>query len=200
MRFRGWDLISENKLPVPLLCLSLLSYCAQDTRYDETSIATHDRQLLPAVSATTLSHLTCRARDYDVIGKAVLPQSFQVQKFLYRVPYIVDGTSKKIKIWANLRRFLVLFTQRIVTKLSKIWVWDPRSGSGIRRSLFWIPNPRAKKALDPGYGSAASVPDPDLHGFALILVGWIRLRLRIRIDQKCRILNIGRNTVFGREI
>jgi hypothetical protein len=52
-------------------------YCAQDTRYDETSIATHDRQLLPAVSATTLSHLTCRARDYDVIGRgcasAIIP-------------------------------------------------------------------------------------------------------------------------------
>jgi len=41
---------------------------AKDTRYDETSIATHDRQLLPAVSATKLTHLTCRARDYDVIG------------------------------------------------------------------------------------------------------------------------------------
>jgi hypothetical protein len=41
------------------------------------------------------------------------------------------------KIWANLQRIIELFTQKIVTKLSKLWVWDPRSG--IR-----------KKAPDPG--------------------------------------------------
>ena len=32
------------------------------------SIATHDKQTLPAVSATSLSNLTQRAEDYDVIG------------------------------------------------------------------------------------------------------------------------------------
>jgi hypothetical protein len=34
----------------------------------------------------------------------------------------------KKKIWANFQRIIELFTQKIVTKLSKIWVWDPRSG------------------------------------------------------------------------
>jgi hypothetical protein len=34
------------------------------------------------------------------------------------------------KIWANFQRILELFTQKIVSKLSKIWVWDP--GSEIR--------------------------------------------------------------------
>jgi hypothetical protein len=29
------------------------------------------------------------------------------------------------KIWANFQRIIELFTQKIVTKLSKIWVWDP---------------------------------------------------------------------------
>jgi hypothetical protein len=43
----------------------------------------------------------------------------------------------KKKIWANFQRIIELFTQKIVTKLSEIWVWDPGSeiwdpGSGIR--------------------------------------------------------------------
>jgi hypothetical protein len=37
------------------------------------------------------------------------------------------------------------FTQNIVTKLSKIWVWDPAS-----ENLFRIPYPGVKKAPDPG--------------------------------------------------
>jgi hypothetical protein len=40
---------------------------------------------------------------------------------------------KKI-IWANFQRIIELFTQSIVTKLSKIWVWDPRSG--IRKKTY----------------------------------------------------------------
>jgi hypothetical protein len=36
----------------------------------------------------------------------------------------------KKKICANFQRIIELFTQKIVTKLSKIWAWDP--GSGIR--------------------------------------------------------------------
>jgi hypothetical protein len=52
----------------------------------------------------------------------------------------------KKKILANFQRIIELFTPKIVTKLSKIWVWDPRSG--IRKKP--IPDPGAKKALDPG--------------------------------------------------
>jgi hypothetical protein len=37
-----------------------------------------------------------------------------------------------------------LFTYKIVTNLSKIWVWDPRSGKKT------IPDPGVKKAPDPG--------------------------------------------------
>ncbi len=37
-------------------------------------------------------------------------------------------------------------TQKIVTKLSKIWVWDPGSGE----NLFRIPDAGVKKAPDPG--------------------------------------------------
>jgi hypothetical protein len=54
------------------------------------------------------------------------------------------------KKMANFLRIMELLTQKIVTKLSKIWVWDPRSG--IRKKP--IPNPGVKKAPDPGSGSA----------------------------------------------
>jgi hypothetical protein len=38
---------------------------------------------------------------------------------------------------ASFQRILEHFTQKFVTKLSKIWVWDP----GSEKSLFWIPDP-----------------------------------------------------------
>jgi len=41
---------------------------AKDVRYDEFGIATHDKQTLPAISATKLSELTKQAENYDVIG------------------------------------------------------------------------------------------------------------------------------------
>jgi hypothetical protein len=42
---------------------------------------------------------------------------------------------------ANFQRIMELFTQKIVTKLSKIWVWDPGSEirdlrSGIRKKTY----------------------------------------------------------------
>jgi hypothetical protein len=43
----------------------------------------------------------------------------------------------KEKIWANFQRIIELFTPKIVTKLSKIWIWDP--GSEIRKKP--IPDP-----------------------------------------------------------
>ena len=51
----------------------------------------------------------------------------------------------KKKIWTNFQRIIELFTQKIVTKLSKIWVWDP----GSRKNLFRIPNPGSKKHRIP---------------------------------------------------
>jgi hypothetical protein len=47
------------------------------------------------------------------------------------------------KIWTNFQRIMDIFTQKIVNKLSKIWVWDP--GSGIQD-----PGSRKKPIPDPG--------------------------------------------------
>jgi hypothetical protein len=45
----------------------------------------------------------------------------------------------KKKIWAHFQRFIELLTQKIVTKLSKIWVLHP--GSEIRNPKKPIPDP-----------------------------------------------------------
>jgi hypothetical protein len=64
----------------------------------------------------------------------------------------------KKKIWANFQRIIEVFTQKILTMLSNIWVWDP--GSEIRdpeKNLSRIPDPGVKKATDLGSGSATLV-------------------------------------------
>ncbi len=55
----------------------------------------------------------------------------------------------KKKIWANFQRIIEIFTQKIVTMLSKIMVWDPGSG----KNLFRIPDQGVKKAPDPGFAT-----------------------------------------------
>jgi hypothetical protein len=57
----------------------------------------------------------------------------------------------KKKIWANFQGIIELFTQKIITMLSKIWVWDP--GSGKKPSL----DPEVKKAPDPGSATLLSL-------------------------------------------
>ncbi len=50
---------------------------------------------------------------------------FVATNFFHKiVNYFIFEMLKK-KIWANFQRIIELFTQTIVTKLSKIWVWDP---------------------------------------------------------------------------
>jgi hypothetical protein len=67
----------------------------------------------------------------------------------------------KKKMWADVQRIIELFTQKIVTKLSKLWVWDPGSeirdpektysGSLIQGSKrYRIPDPDPQHCLDPG--------------------------------------------------
>jgi hypothetical protein len=69
---------------------------------------------------------------------------FCSHKFHKIVNYFILEMLKK-KIWANFQRIIEFFTPKNVTKLSKIWVWEP--GSGIR---------------DPGSGkNQFQIPDPD---------------------------------------
>ncbi len=53
-------------------------------------------------------------------------------------------------VWADFQTIIELFTQKIVIKLSKIWVWDPRSA--IRKKSIPDPGSRSKRHR---------IPDPD---------------------------------------
>ncbi len=79
----------------------------------------------------------------------LLSYLFSSHKFHKIVNYFYFEMLKK-KIWANFQRIIEFLTQKIVTKPTKIWVWDPRSG--IRKKP--IRDPGVKKAPDPGSGSA----------------------------------------------
>jgi hypothetical protein len=54
---------------------------------------------------------------------------FCSHKFHKIESYFIFELLKK-KIWANFQRIIEVFTQKMFTKLSKLWVWDP--GSRIR--------------------------------------------------------------------
>jgi hypothetical protein len=70
-----------------------------------------------------------------------------VVKTFYKIAnYFSFGVLKK-KIWANFQRIIELFTQKIVIKLSKIWVWDPRSG--IRKKPIPDPGVKMHRIPDP---------------------------------------------------
>jgi hypothetical protein len=65
---------------------------------------------------------------------------FHSHKFYKIVNYFVFEILKK-KIWVNFQSIIVLFTQKTVIKLSKIWVWDPGSEIGDPEKTYsgsWI--------------------------------------------------------------
>jgi hypothetical protein len=66
--------------------------------------------------------------------------------------YFIFEMLKKIN-WGNFQRIKEFFKPKIVSNLSKLWVWDPGSG----KNLF--PDPGVKKAPDPGSGSATLLSD-----------------------------------------
>jgi hypothetical protein len=71
------------------------------------------------------------------------------------IPFYVATNLKKLyinvsfevlkkKVWVNFPRIIEFFTQKIVIKLSKVWVWDP--GSEIRKKPIPDPGSRGQKA------------------------------------------------------
>ncbi len=83
------------------------------------------------------------------VKKKICHTFFCSHKFHKIVHYFVFEKHKK-KIWANFQWIIELLTQKMVTKLSKIWVWDPGSVIG----FFPDPGYRGKNAPDPGSRSA----------------------------------------------
>jgi hypothetical protein len=90
------------------------------------------------------------------------------------VNYLIFDMLKK-KIWSNFQKYYRTFTQKMVTKLLKIWVWDP--GSNI-----WDPG---SNVWDPG----SEIWDPKKTYF----VSRIQVSKRHQIpDSGSRIRNTGR--------
>jgi hypothetical protein len=83
------------------------------------------------------------------VKKNLLSYYFCSHKFHKIKNYCIFEMLKKT-ICVNFQRIIEVFTQKIFTKLSKIWVWNP--GSEIRKKP--ILDPGVKKAPDPGSGSA----------------------------------------------
>jgi hypothetical protein len=61
----------------------------------------------------------------------------------------------KKTILTNFQRIIDLFTQKVVTMLLKIWVWDP--GSEIRDPEKPLPDPGSRGQKGPGSGSATLI-------------------------------------------
>ncbi len=74
-----------------------------------------------------------------------------------KLNYFIFEMLKK-KIWANFQRIIELFKQKIVNKLSKIWVWDP--GAEIRdpeKTYFGSQIQGSKRHMIPDPGSATLI-------------------------------------------
>lgn len=97
---------------------------AKDVRYDELSIATHDKQCLPAVAATHLTELSIQAKNYDVIGideGQFFPDISWAETMANRGKIVViaalDGTYKR-EPFANIMSLIPLAEN--VSKLSAV--------------------------------------------------------------------------------
>jgi hypothetical protein len=85
------------------------------------------------------------------VEKNFLPYFFGGHKF-NKIEYYFIFQKLKKKNWAKFQRIIEVFTQKIFTMLSSIWVWD--LGSGIRKKPIPDPGSRGQKAPDPGSRSA----------------------------------------------
>ncbi len=63
--------------------------------------------------------------------KKIRCQTFLCSHKFHKIEHYFSFEVVKKKIWANFQRIIELFTQKLFTKLSKIWIWDPGPGSEI---------------------------------------------------------------------
>ncbi len=90
------------------------------------------------------------------------------------------------KIWANFQRIIELFTQKIVSKLSKIWVWDP--GSEIWDPEKPIPDPGSRG--QKGTGSRIRIRNTGHNLWALSSQAWSRRFFGLQIQKQTLNQNI----------
>jgi hypothetical protein len=110
--------------------------------------------------------------------KICCPPFFCSHKY-HKIENYFNFKLMKKKIWSNLARIIELSTHKIVMKLSKIWVWDPRSGktySGSRgQKRHRIPN--------PGSGTLPLASS----NIVLCTVHWPNVWLQAVLHQPCQV-------------
>ncbi len=85
-------------------------------------IFTHPGARIPDLESRIQKH-------HQKIGvKKICCHNFLSSHKFHKIANYFSFEVVKKKIWANFQRIIELFTQKIVTKLSKIWIWDPGSG------------------------------------------------------------------------
>jgi hypothetical protein len=77
--------------------------------------------------------------------KKISCHNFLCSHKFHKIAHYFSIDVLKKKIWPNFQRIIELFTQKIVNKLSKIWIWDLGSrgqkgtGSRIPDPQHWVP-------------------------------------------------------------
>jgi hypothetical protein len=111
-------------------------------------------------------------------GKQICCHTFYVATNFTKLKIIFVLKCWRKKIWANFQRIIELFTQKIVTKISKIWVWDP--GSEIRdteNNYSGSRNQGSKRHRIPDpqhcWKAYLSLPSSDMRLSLSSSVGWI---------------------------
>ncbi len=89
--------------------------------------------------------------------------SFYVATNFTKLQIILVLKCWRKKIWANFQRIIELFTQKIVTKLSKIWIWNPGSG----KNLLRIPDPGSRG--QKGTGSRIRIRNTGTNRYCILI-------------------------------
>ncbi len=77
--------------------------------------------------------------------KKICCHNFLCSHKFHKIAHYFSFDVLKKKMWANFQRIIEPFTQKIVNKFSKLWIWDPRSG----KDLFRIPGSKRHRIPDP---------------------------------------------------
>ncbi len=103
-------------------------------------------------------------------GKKIWCHTFLCSNKFHKIVHYFSFKVLKKKIWANFQRIIELFTQKIVTKLSKVW----GLGSGIRKKPIPDPGSRGQK------GTGSRIPNRMFLG-SQIRFNYSEVRIRIRL-------------------
>ncbi len=122
-----------NLLAVNPMIENVLALNKEDTPQNRSEQLYVDIKLRCCVSGMFIPDPKTAMKDRGGKKFVVIP-FFWSHKF-HKIELFYFEMLKK-KIWANFQIIIELFTQKIVTRLSKIWVWDPGSrgqkGNGSR--------------------------------------------------------------------